>query len=203
MDIITRKAQILRVLTPHPYPELNEALQENLNTEVLGVTQSILESALCEELQEHLKQLTGERPRCSGYFTEHGRIDSLSVPKLRHSNGQRDWQILQRYQCGLESLLNFCLCLYVLGLSLRDLQETLYPLLGDVLSARPLQNNHGFLLILRQKVYMGVLFPNRLLIQNLPEQSYGSTGIALISNLKTTRDDVFQVQISEVTAIES
>jgi putative transposase len=89
MDIVTRKAQILRVQTQNPYPELNEALQEKLNTEVLGVTQSILESALCEELQEHLKQLTGERPRRSGYFTrvldsEHGRIDTLSVPKLRH-----------------------------------------------------------------------------------------------------------------------
>jgi len=139
MEIITRKAQILRVQTQHPYPELNEALQEKLNTEVLGVTQSVLESALCEELQEHLNQLTGERPRRSGYFTrvldsEHGRIDSLSVPKLRYGNGERDWQILQRYQRGLGSLLNFCLCLYVMGLSLRDLQEALYPLLGAVLS---------------------------------------------------------------------
>ena len=139
MDIITRKAQILRVQTHNPYPELNEALQEKLNTEVLGVTQSVLEAALCEELQEHLKQITGERPRRSGYFkrvldSEHGRIDTLSVPKLRHSNGARDWQILQRYQRGLGSLLNFCLCLYVMGLSLRDLQEALYPLLGAVLS---------------------------------------------------------------------
>ena len=129
MDIITRKAQILRVQTHNPYPELNEALQEKLNTEVLGVTQSVLEAALCEELQEHLKQITGERPRRSGYFkrvldSEHGRIDTLS----------RDWQILQRYQRGLGSLLNFCLCLYVMGLSLRDLQEALYPLLGAVLS---------------------------------------------------------------------
>jgi putative transposase len=139
MDIITRQAQIVRVQTQNPYPELNEALQEKLNTEVLDVTQSVLEAALCEELQEHLKTLTGERPRRSGYFkrvldSEHGRIESLSVPKLRHSNGQRDWQILGRYQRGLGSLLNFCLCLYVMGLSLRDLQEALYPLLGAVLS---------------------------------------------------------------------
>ncbi|WP_404790446.1 hypothetical protein [Altericista sp. CCNU0014] len=40
MDIVTRKAQILRVQTQNPYPELNEVLQEKLNTEVLGVTQS-------------------------------------------------------------------------------------------------------------------------------------------------------------------
>ncbi len=46
----------------------------------------------------------------------------------------REWQILQRYQRGLNSLLDFSLCLYVMGLSLRDLQEALYPLLGSVLS---------------------------------------------------------------------
>jgi putative transposase len=129
----------LRVQAQHPYPELNEVLQEKLDTEVLGVTQSVLEAALCEELQEHLKTLSGERPRRSGYFkrvldSEHGRIAALSVPKLRHSNAQREWQILQRYQRGLGSLLNFCLSLYVMGLSLRDLQEALYPLLGAVLS---------------------------------------------------------------------
>lgn len=139
MDILTRKAQILRVQTQNPYPELNEALQEKLNTEVLGVTQSVLEAALCEELQEHLNTLAGERPRRSGYFkrvldSECGRIESLSVPKLRHGNRDRDWQILGRYQRGLGSLLNFCLSLYVMGLSLRDLQEALYPLLGAVLS---------------------------------------------------------------------
>lgn len=139
MDIVTRKAQILRVQTQNPYPELNEALQEKLNTEVLGVTQRVLEAALCEELQEHLNKLGGERPRRSGYFkrvldSEYGRIESLSIPKLRHGNRDRDWQILQRYQRGLGSLLNFCLGLYVMGLSLRDLQEALYPLLGAVLS---------------------------------------------------------------------
>lgn len=139
MDIITRKDQILRVQAQNPYPQLSEALQEKLNAEVLGVTQSVIEAALNEELQEHLNQLTGERPRRSGYFkrvldSEYGRIEALSVPKLRHSNGQRDWQILGRYQRGLGSLLNFCLCLYVMGLSLRDLQEALYPLLGAVLS---------------------------------------------------------------------
>jgi putative transposase len=139
MDIVTRKAQILRVQTQNPYPELNEVLQEKLNTEVLGVTQSVLEAALCEELQEHLTGLAGERPRRSGYFkrvldSEYGRIESLSVPKLRHGNRDRDWQILGRYQRGLGSLLNFCLSLYVMGLSLRDLQEALYPFLGAVLS---------------------------------------------------------------------
>jgi Transposase, Mutator family len=85
----------------------------------LDVTQSVLEAALCEELQEYLKQVTGERPRRFGSFkrvldSEHGRIEALSVPKLRHSNGQREWQILGRYQRGLAGLLNFCLSLYVI-----------------------------------------------------------------------------------------
>ena len=59
---------------------------------------------------------------------------SLLVPKLRDSNHEREWQILKRYQRGLQSLLDMTLCFYVLGLSLRDLQEALYHLLGSVLS---------------------------------------------------------------------
>jgi putative transposase len=56
------------------------------------------------------------------------------MPKLRHSNDQREGQILKRYQRGLRNLLNFYLSLYVMGLSLHDLQEAFYPLLGAVLS---------------------------------------------------------------------
>jgi DNA-binding LacI/PurR family transcriptional regulator len=33
MDIVTRQAQILRVQTHNPYPEMNEAFQEKLNAE--------------------------------------------------------------------------------------------------------------------------------------------------------------------------
>jgi putative transposase len=139
MDIATRKEQIIRIQSQSPYPELHEALQAQLNAEVVEVTQSVIETALREEVQEHLNQCIGERPRRSGYYkrvldSEYGRIEDLSVPKLRHSNSLRDWQILHRYQRGLGHLLNFCLCLYVMGLSLRDLQEVLYPLLGAVLS---------------------------------------------------------------------
>ncbi|NEQ43017.1 MAG: hypothetical protein F6K00_05435 [Leptolyngbya sp. SIOISBB] len=49
-------------------------------------------------------------------------------------NKERSWQILERYHRGLGSLMNFTLSLYVMGLSLRDWQEALYPLLGSVLS---------------------------------------------------------------------
>ncbi len=53
-------------------------------------------------------------------------IPELRVPKLRSDNRAREWQILKRYQRGLQSLLDMTLSLYVLGLSLRDLQEALY-----------------------------------------------------------------------------
>jgi putative transposase len=139
MSIATREEQIIRIQANSPYPELNEALESSLRTEVLKVTQRTLESALVEEVQQHLSQQGEKRPRRSGYFrrtlnSEYGQIRGLAVPKLRCGNGQRDWQILQRYQRSLGSLLNFCLCLYVMGLSLRDLQEALYDLLGEVLS---------------------------------------------------------------------
>jgi transposase-like protein len=93
MDIVTRKEQIIRIQSQSPYPEIHEALQAKLNAEVMGVTQSVIETALQEELQEHLNQCRGERPRRSGYYkrvldSEYDRIEDLSVPKLRHSNGQ-------------------------------------------------------------------------------------------------------------------
>jgi transposase-like protein len=56
------------------------------------------------------------------------------VPKLRHSNKERPWVILERYQSSFGHLLDFAGYLYVMGLSLRDLQEALYFLLGNVLS---------------------------------------------------------------------
>jgi len=56
------------------------------------------------------------------------------VPKLRSGNRQREWQILSRYQRCLSDLLDYAGYLYVLGLSIRDLQVGLYFLLGNVLS---------------------------------------------------------------------
>jgi len=38
MDIARRKEQIIRIQSQSPYPELNEALETKLRTEVLGVT---------------------------------------------------------------------------------------------------------------------------------------------------------------------
>jgi transposase-like protein len=80
-----------------------------------------------------------DSPRRSGYFqrgldTQYGHLSNLRVPKLRQRNKEREWQILHRYQRGLGNLLNWLCCLYVMGLSLRDLQEALYFLIGHVLS---------------------------------------------------------------------
>ena len=69
-----------------------------------------------------------------GLDTQYGHVPDLQVPKLRRRNKERQWQILQRYQRGLGNLLDWLCCLYVMGLSIRDLQEALYFLIGHVLS---------------------------------------------------------------------
>lgn len=139
MKISEREAQIVRIQSTSFQPELSSALESKLRQAVIGVTQATLEAALVEELLAE-RERDGERlGRRSGYFrrvldTEHGRIEKLRVPKLRSGNKERSWQILERYHRGLGSLMNFTLSLYVMGLSLRDLPEALYHLLGNVLS---------------------------------------------------------------------
>ena len=139
MKLAEREQQILRIKSQSFQPELSTELEATLQHEVVGVTKATIEATLVEELEAERASKSGPTPRCSGYFsreldTEYGRIDQLQVPKLRWGNAERQWQILHRYQRGLNSLLNFALCLYVMGLSLRDLQEALYHLLGSVLS---------------------------------------------------------------------
>ena len=139
MILAEREAQIIRIQSQDSPPELLAALEATLKREVMMVTKSIIETTLVEELETERQTKTGPQPRRSGYFsrvldTEYGRIEQFQVPKLRWGNKEREWQILKRYQRGLDSLLNFTLCLYVMGLSLRDLQEALYPILGSVLS---------------------------------------------------------------------
>lgn len=56
------------------------------------------------------------------------------MPKLRRGNKERDWKILTRYQRCLQYVLDELLYIYVLGLSLRDLQEALCVLFGSMLS---------------------------------------------------------------------
>ena len=114
-------------------------LEDSLRAEVSLLIKTTIEAALVEELESFRSSRSVTGLRRSGYFhrfldTQYGRIPELRVPKLRSNNSEREWQILKRYQRGLKSLLDFSLCLYVMGLSLRDLQEALYHLLGSVLS---------------------------------------------------------------------
>ncbi|WP_212666938.1 transposase, partial [Acaryochloris marina] len=139
MNISQREQQIIRIQSQSSYASINKALEATLRLEANRVTQIAVESALDEEVQAYLSELQGTRPRRSGYYqrvldTQYGRIAQLSVPKLRKGNADREWKILERYQRALGSLLEFCLGLYVMGLSLRDLQEALYEILGAVLS---------------------------------------------------------------------
>ncbi|MCC3410131.1 MAG: transposase [Microcoleus sp. PH2017_10_PVI_O_A] len=139
MTIAQREQQIHRVKATSFQPELDAALEQTLRTAVLCAVKVTLESALQEEVKVELSRMEGEKPRRSGYFergldTQYGHVSNLRVPKLRGRNSEREWQILQRYQRGLGNLVNWLCCLYVMVLSLRDLQEALYFLVGHVLS---------------------------------------------------------------------
>jgi transposase-like protein len=139
MTIATREEQILRIKKASFQAELNEELEQRIREQVIVTVKAILEEALIEELQAELEQWAGPKPRRSGYSkrildTLYGRIRKLLVPKLRWGNKKRHWRILKRYQRALSGLLDWAAYLYVMGLSLRDLQEALYFLLGDVVS---------------------------------------------------------------------
>lgn len=138
MTIAEREQQILRIKNASFQSELDEQLALHLRKQVMMVVQTTLEAALIEEVTADVARLH-PKPRRSGYFqrtldTQYGRIDRLAVPKLRHSNKERSWGILERYQRSLRGLLDFAGYLYIMGLSLRDLQEALYFLLGSVIS---------------------------------------------------------------------
>jgi transposase-like protein len=139
MNITEREQQILRVKATSFQPELDEVLEQALRSAVLEAVKTTLEEALEQEVKAELVKLGEDRPRRSGYFqrgldTQYGHLSNLRVPKLRRRNKEREWQILQRYQRGMGNLVNWLCCLYVMGLSLRDLQEALYFLIGHVLS---------------------------------------------------------------------
>jgi putative transposase len=123
--------------------DLTDTLAAHLRRSALAGVQAALETALLEELEAH-RQRERQHNHCaslqrSGSYTRrvltsHGLISDLHVPKLRGGNAERSWQVLSRYQLAMPLLLDQALYLYSLGLSLRDLQETLYVLFGHVLS---------------------------------------------------------------------
>ncbi len=138
MTIAEREQQILRIKNASFQSELDEHLESHLRKQVVMTVQTAIEAALVEEVVADAAALQ-PKPRRSGYFqrtldAQYGRIDQLAVPKLRYSNKERRWRILERYQRSIGGLLDFAGYLYIMGLSLRDLQEALYFLLGRVLS---------------------------------------------------------------------
>lgn len=138
MNIMQCEQQILRTKIRSFQPELDEALEHELRKAALFAVKTTLEAALKEENNQNLEKLS-KKPRRSGYFkrglnTQYGHLSDLKVPKIRNQNKERTWKILKRYQRSLGSLLNWACGLYVMGLSIRDLQEALEYVLGKVLS---------------------------------------------------------------------
>lgn len=138
MTKIEKEQQILRIKQASFQSELSEALQTRIRTDVVATIKAILEEALVEELNQDIDQMAC-RPRRSGYYprladTHYGRIEQLLVPKLRHNNKARQWRILDRYQRGVNGFIDRVGYLYTMGLSIRDMQEALYLLMGQVLS---------------------------------------------------------------------
>lgn len=139
MTIEARKDQILRVRAQGIHPALSEKLSESLRVAVVSTVKTVMEGALREEMTAFLSGIEGKKPQRSGTYTrglntQYGAIVDLKVPKLRERNGDRSWEILERYQRSLGNLMDWLCCLYVMGLSLRDLQEALYFLLNRVIS---------------------------------------------------------------------
>ena len=146
--IAEKKQQIETIWQESFQSELNSALKMELRQAALVGVKACLEEALRQELSEYLgfgpyaRNGSGPKPaeaQRSGYFkrgvsSDHGHLPELKVPKLRRGNKEREWKILTRYQSCLQYVLDELLYIYVLGLSLRDLQEVLGVLFGSLLS---------------------------------------------------------------------
>lgn len=138
MNIAQRKAAILRIKSASFHPQLSEVLEKKIRSNVLSTVRNTIELALVEELLANRNQMAVFHRR-SGYYTrkvntQYGQIPDLNVPKLRSGNQEREWQILERYEKNMVGMLAYASYLYVMGLSIRDLQIALYFLLGSVLS---------------------------------------------------------------------
>lgn len=138
MSLANREEEILRIKSASFHPQMNATLEKIIRANVLKTVRSTIELALVEELLIEREKMQSF-PRRSGYYprilnTQYGQIPVLNVPKLRSCNKERDWQILERHEKNIVGLLAYASYLYVMGLSIRDLQMALYFLLGSVLS---------------------------------------------------------------------
>src|SRR3989442_8341182 len=122
-------------------------LCQQVNEAVVATTQQVIEQALEAELTayvgaeryEHLAWGRAAEQTRSGYYrraliTPYGCIAAVRVPKLRKGNGNLEWQPISRYERCWGPFLDQQVMHYCLGLSLRDLQESMYATLGEVLS---------------------------------------------------------------------
>jgi transposase-like protein len=141
--IVQLKQQVDRIWLASFHTDLADTLAAQLRQHALIGVKAALETALVEELEMHRQpyrhhSLPLPLQRSGSYtrrvLTSHGFIPDLHIPKLRGGNGQRSWQVLTRYQLAMPLLLDQALYVYTLGLSIRDLQETLYVLFGHMLS---------------------------------------------------------------------
>jgi transposase-like protein len=110
--VAERADEIQRIQRQTFQQSLHAALEADLRQSVVKTVKTVLESALVEELKLTLETFGEDRPRRSGYYsrvvdTQYGRIDELQVPKLRARNRERDWQILERYQRGIQGFLDW------------------------------------------------------------------------------------------------
>ena len=137
------KQQVDRIWYASFQTDLANTLASELRRHALIGVKAALETALSEELEVHRQpyrqqSLPTQLQRSGTYsrrvLTTHGFIPDLHIPKLRAQNGERTWQVLTRYQLSMPLLLDQALYVYTLGLSIRDLQETLYVLFGHLLS---------------------------------------------------------------------
>ena len=138
MEMINRKG-----LPGH----IKSELCQQVNDAVVATTQQVIEQALEAELTayvgaeryEHLAWGRDAEQTRSGCYrraliTQYGCIADLRVPKLRKGNGNLEWQTISRYERCWGPFLDQQVMNYCLGLSLRDLQESMYVTLGEVLS---------------------------------------------------------------------
>ena len=137
------KQQVDRIWYASFQTDLADTLASELRRQALIGVKAALETALLEELEVHRQPYRQQplpvRLQRSGSYTRrvlttHGFIPDLHIPKLRGDNRARTWQVLRRYQLSMPLLLDQALYVYTLGLSIRDLQETLYVLFGHLLS---------------------------------------------------------------------
>jgi hypothetical protein len=140
-EALTAKFERIRAeCFQHP---VRQALMEQIDDQIKQVIIRTIEEALVQELTEHLGFERYERTGAAKLAHQHrsgswgrslrtlwGEL-KVRVPKLRKGNGERTWQVLERYERNFGPWLDLQLHLYRLGLSQYDLQEILH--LGPVL----------------------------------------------------------------------